>query len=397
MKLLIATDHTYLRYCNNVYDTYCFDRKFFDDYRKVFSQVEVICRMTEVKTLPQGALQSDGDDVRFSDIQNVHGMYWLLSSGLKCRHQVDSVVKKADAVIARVPSELGWIAVNSARRAGKPYMTEIIGNPLEGLKAVGTGIHYHVIAHLQAFRLKKMVKKAVAVSYVSRLDLPSLYPVISGTPYDYISSIRLDAKEISNPKVYIEAPKKIKIVFVASLLPYKRHKDLIYAFAQVLEHGIDGELHFAGNGILYEELQKLCKTLSVHDRTIFHGHISDKHKLISLLDSSDLFIIPSATEGLPRVVIEAMARGLPVIGSNVGGIPELVRNNDLFKVGDTNGLTELILRVIKNPERLTEMSRYSIQTAKQYSDEVLSPRRIRLYTILREKSETLKHSQNSKV
>jgi glycosyltransferase involved in cell wall biosynthesis len=397
MKLLIATDHTYLRYCNNIYDTYCFDRKFFDDYRKVFSQVEVICRMAEVKTLPDGALQSDGNGVRFSGIPNVHGIFWILSGGIKYRHHVDSVVRKADAVIARVPSELGWIAVNSARRAGKPCMTEIIGNPLEGLKAVGKGIHYHVIAHLQAFRLKKMVKKATAVSYVSRLDLPSLYPVISGTPYDYISSIRLDAKEISNPKVYIEAPKKIKIVFVASLLPYKRHKDLIYAFSQLAKYGIEGELHFAGNGILYEELHNLCKKLSIIDKVVFHGHISDKHKLISLLDSSDLFIIPSATEGLPRVVIEAMARGLPVIGSNVGGIPELVRNNDLFKVGDTNGLTELILRVIKYPECLNEMSLYSIETAIQYSNEVLSPRRIRLYKILREKSEILESSQNIKL
>jgi glycosyltransferase involved in cell wall biosynthesis len=57
---------------------------------------------------------------------------------------------------------------------------------------------------------------------------------------------------------------------------------------------------------------------------IFHGAVHDRRRIRDLLDSADLFVQPSRTEGLPRALVEAMARGLPAIGSDVGGIPELL-------------------------------------------------------------------------
>jgi glycosyltransferase involved in cell wall biosynthesis len=387
VRLLIATDHHFVTYGSQVFDTYCFDRGFFQEYRKVFDSLEVLCRTSPVDSLPSGAQRSDGDGVRFLHAPSVHGIAWLLIGGIKCRQLALKAVARSDAVVGRIPSQLGWLSCRSAQKMGKPYMVELIGNPLEGLPAIGRGIHYKAIAHWQARRARQLVRDATAVSYVSRLKLPKLYPVNNGTPWDSISSIRLDPREITCPRSFTKSPERIRLILVASLLPYKRHEDLIRAFKLARARSMEGELHLAGDGALRNRLKELSKHLQIEKEVYFHGHIAERKILVELLDSCDLFVMTSATEGLPRVVLEAMSRGLPAIGTRAGGIEELIRETELFEVGDVESLAELLLSLSRDPERLSEMSRYSVRTASNYSSEHLSPKRLRLYRHLREAAE----------
>ena len=88
----------------------------------------------------------------------------------------------------------------------------------------------------------------------------------------------------------------------------------------------------------------------------FLGQLPAGEMVRAQLDKADLFILPSKTEGLPRALVEAMARALPCIGTTVGGIPELLPSEDLVPPGDVKALAETIEDVLRRPERLAKMS-----------------------------------------
>ncbi|MEO1187019.1 MAG: glycosyltransferase, partial [Cyanobacteria bacterium J06636_27] len=99
-------------------------------------------------------------------------------------------------------------------------------------------------------------------------------------------------------------------------------------------------------------------------------------------------------EGLPRAMIEAMARGLPCIGSTVGGIPELLPSEDMVTPGDINALAQKIRQVVTNPERMASMSVRNLEKAKNYQDVVLQKRRIAFYSHVREKTQSWLYQRN---
>ena len=83
-------------------------------------------------------------------------------------------------------------------------------------------------------------------------------------------------------------------------------------------------------------------------------------------------------------MIEAMARGLPCIGSTVGGIPELLSENDMVPPGDVIALARKIQEVVQDPQRMVAMSRRNLEKAREYRDEVPQQRRIEFYQYVRE-------------
>jgi glycosyltransferase involved in cell wall biosynthesis len=99
-----------------------------------------------------------------------------------------------------------------------------------------------------------------------------------------------------------------------------------------------------------------------------------------------MFVMPSRSEGLPRAMVEAMARGLPCIGSRVGGITELLPLEDTVPVGDPGALANAIQTVLRDPKRLERMSERNLATASEYRADVLRARRIAVYRYLRDRT-----------
>jgi glycosyltransferase involved in cell wall biosynthesis len=87
-------------------------------------------------------------------------------------------------------------------------------------------------------------------------------------------------------------------------------------------------------------------------------------------------------------MVEAMARGLPCIGSSVGEIPELLPSEDLVPPGDVAALANKIREVATDPERMARMSARNLEKAKEYRDELLQDQRIAFYRYVREQTET---------
>jgi glycosyltransferase involved in cell wall biosynthesis len=111
------------------------------------------------------------------------------------------------------------------------------------------------------------------------------------------------------------------------------------------------------------------------------------------LDQADLFILASYQEGLPRAMIEAMARALPCIGSTVGGIPELLAPEDIVPPGDVAALSAKIREVVTNPERMARMSARNLEKAKEYTNEILRERQIAFYNYVRKSTQDWLNAQ----
>ena len=125
---------------------------------------------------------------------------------------------------------------------------------------------------------------------------------------------------------------------IGRLSPEKGVDVMLQAWARLVERGHDGTLVLAGDGQERERLEQLAETLHVTERCRFLGHLDAPDQLYPLLD---LMVIPSRTEGLPNVFLEALRHGVRVVSTRVGAIPDLVGDSTLATLVDIEDPTAL--------------------------------------------------------
>jgi glycosyltransferase involved in cell wall biosynthesis/peptidoglycan/xylan/chitin deacetylase (PgdA/CDA1 family) len=153
------------------------------------------------------------------------------------------------------------------------------------------------------------------------------------------------------------APHPKRIAMVACLREEKRIDVLIAAAPRILERHPDAEFVIVGDGRCRAELEALARSTGVFERFQFLGHRDD---VPVVLADADVFVLPSESEASPNVIIEAMAAGLPVVASRVGGIPELVGEGftgRLVPAADRHALADALLDLLDHPERAAAFGR----------------------------------------
>ena len=141
-------------------------------------------------------------------------------------------------------------------------------------------------------------------------------------------------------------PSRRYITMVARLHPVKDHRTLFHAFAEIAPMRPDVDLLLVGDGSLREALEQLAEELGIGARVQFLGVRND---VASLLAASDVFTLTSVSEAASITLLEAMASGLPVVVTNVGGNPEIVRDGVdglLAPRGDSHAIAAALLRVL---------------------------------------------------
>jgi len=144
------------------------------------------------------------------------------------------------------------------------------------------------------------------------------------------------------------SPGTVVISVIARLTYEKGHLVLLEALGR-LKDSIDFRLIIAGDGEEKDSIEKAAERYGIKDKVIMAGFLND---IPSLMNISDIIILPSLSEGVSRVLIEAMSFGKPVIASDLPAIREIITDKAsglLFKKGDAAPLSEKILFLLKNP------------------------------------------------
>ena len=181
---------------------------------------------------------------------------------------------------------------------------------------------------------------------------------------------------------------KVRLVTICRLVEKKGVEYGIRAVAELAKTQPNIEYHIIGDGRLKNQLQQLVLELNVGNLVKLHGW-QQQSEIINFLKSSDIFLAPSVTsregdqEGIPVVLMEAMARGLPVVSTQHSGIPELVKDGVsgfLVPERDVDGLVEKLNYLIEHPEVWSEMGRAGRMYVQEHHDiHKLNDRLVEIY------------------
>lgn len=147
----------------------------------------------------------------------------------------------------------------------------------------------------------------------------------------------------------------VKLLFVGAMGKLKGETDLADAVKIIAEEYTNFRVSFLGFGS--ENLQNYCKKLQIENFIEFVGAVSLNERL-AFFENADIFVLPTYAEAMPMAVIEAMAAGLPIVSTTVGGIPELVSEAEegfLIEPANAEKLAEKLSILIKNKELRVEM------------------------------------------
>jgi glycosyltransferase involved in cell wall biosynthesis len=389
MKVVVALEARFDRTPDGaIWTLVGFAYPFWRRYLDVFDEVCAVARVRDVPHVPSDWQRADGEGVSFFPIPYYIGPWQYLLKAWAVEQAARNSVGSMDAVILRVGGQIASCIKPLLFQTGHPYGVEVVADPYD-VFAPGS-----IKSPLRPFlrwysppRLRELCFKACAASYVTEEALQKRYPC----PNFSVSASTVQLTEesfVSEPRSYQEKTDPFTLIFVGTMAQlYKAPDVLINAVAVCVREGLNLEFVLVGDGQYRGELEALAQKLGLDKRVRFLGQLPSGEAVRSRLDQADLFILPSHQEGLPRAMIEAMARALPCIGSTVGGIPELLPAEDMVSAGDVEALARKINEVVTNPQRMTEMSARNLETAKKYRDEFLQKKRIAFYRHVQEITE----------
>lgn len=349
-------------------------------YLLVFDRVSIVARVSDADGCPRGASQVDGDRVAVARVPHYAGLRGYLQAAGRVRRVVRNSILGDCAVILKAGSNLADVAFGCLRPMRRPYAVEVVGDPFE---VFGPGVVDHPLRPLLRFLLTRRQRRhcrgAIAAAYVTARALQERYPCPHYTVG--VSDVQLPAApsmcsdRIAARIVSDRGMGPFRIVTVGSLAQrYKGTDVLIRALAMSVRDGLDATLTIVGDGQYRPELERLTGKLGLRSKVSFSGCLAGPDAVAAVLDESDLFVLASRTEGLPRALLEAMSRGLPCIASAVGGVPELLPATCLVPAGDVSALHRRLMAIAREPASRLQMSRQNRQTARGFEAAVLRPR-----------------------
>ena len=368
---------------------------FWTRYLEVFERVVVAARTADDKA--DGFAPVDGPGVEVLPLPDYRGPWGYLRARPRLERALAAGVARADAICLRAP---GPIAALACRLSGeRPFGVEVVGDPLDSLsRGAVQSVLRPAARALLARALRRMCRQAVAAAYVTDSALQRRYPPGGWTTsYSsieleddaFVAEAELVQRRATAADDHTGTPARPwRLVFVGSLAQlYKGPDVLIDALALCRARGIEMTLTIVGDGAHRPALEARARARGVGAAVRWAGQLRPGAAVRQALDTADLFALPSRQEGLPRALIEAMARGVPSVATRVGGIPELLPGERLVPPGDARALAQAIGRLCAAPKQLVAIGRRDFAVARHYGAGVLRPRRRAFYERLRAAAE----------
>lgn len=311
------------------------------------------------------------------EVLNLSNFKGILFNQRKAKKQIAEAVKNNDYVVARLPSFIGQIAFDEAKKQNKICIVEVVACAWDAFW--NHSIPGKLMAPMMYKATKKRVKQSEYTIYVTNNFLQNRYPTegeniscsnVALTSFDSNVLIkRLEKIENMNFK------DKIIIGTTAAVnVKYKGQSYIIKALAKLKNEGYTNyEYQLVGGGD-QKYLKDLAKKYNVENQIKFMGAIKHKN-IFQWLDTIDIYAQPSRQEGLPRALIEAMSRALPSIGANTAGIPELLHQEFIFSNTKKNigEISSLLKSMNKKTMKDEAMANY--QEAQNYDKELIEKKR----------------------
>lgn len=368
MKLGFYHDVPLIHSDGNYYST-GFTASIWKRYLTVFPELVVTSRVTDLD--PEGYNLSSAEGVEFKPVKLYRGPKSLFTSYFQIRKEIQESLRSVDAAIVRLPSVLGWIAYAQAKKLHLPVLVELVGCPWDAYRSLGS--IGKAVAPIAFQITRAQVRKARFVIYVTEHFLQQRYPSNGRTVG--ISNVEVSSKDynsLTRVKRTLSDAGPIRIGSVGQVnLKYKGFKTALEAVSQLRREGRNVHLELVGGGNQHELIRQASE-LSISEFLTMRGRL-EPNEVNQWMESLDIYIQPSLSEGLPRAAIEAMSVGVPVVLSDAGGHGELVDQSRLFNAGDARDLSNKITAVVDGDMAID--SRRSYKTALRYSSSILNARR----------------------
>ena len=264
----------------------------------------------------------------------------------------------------------GWLAVAARYLLG--------GRCIIKLRTGRSGYEKHCSSGLARWQFSTLLRLADCIVVVNReverfvlaLGIPATrvvrIPNAVETSQFYPAS---GAEEMATRRRLDLPAGKTIVLYVGRLEPVKGLDILLRAWALLPEHvRVNALLLIVGGGPEHEKLLGLADSLGVHESVLLTG---SKQDVRDYYWAADIFVLPSRAEGLSNAMIEAMACGLPVVASNVGGAPDMVeegKNGTLFEAESHNELAQKLASMFAMQNRWIEMGALARQSVELYAD-----------------------------
>lgn len=180
------------------------------------------------------------------------------------------------------------------------------------------------------------------------------------------------------PKSTYDFSEKIEIIHIGRFADAKNHSNLVDAIWLIHTKYRNIHLSCYGKGELFDEINMKIKRLGMEEFVTLHGVKTDVY---SYLSRSDIFVLPSLWEGAPITIIEAMASGLPIVTTDVGGIGEYIIDNitGIIVNIDPQSIAKGIEKLIIDQSLRTRLGHNALMNSKRFSSQVMADGYVRLY------------------
>ena len=380
MKALFAHDHRFILSDGEVWSESQFEATLWTRYLNHFHTLTVAARCGRV---PAGKTVTDLERssrprVAFELFANLSSARGLTLARPAARARMAALVARHQAVIARLPSEIGLLAIDAAQRSGTPFAVEVVGCPWDGLVNYGS-LAGKIYAPLAMQRMRRAVGASNHALYVTKSFLQARYPSCAANTVVASNVILSDVADaaLAKRKARIKAGQAgvLKLGLIGTLRGRFKGIQTVLAALEAERGALpDAALHVLGGGDP-TPWRAEADARGIGDIVHFDGTRPAGQPVLDWLDGVDLYLQPSLKEGLPRALIEAMSRGLPAIASTIAGIPELLPAEDLIVPGDAARLGALLRQRAGDQAWMLDRAERNFAEAQEYREEVLATRR----------------------
>jgi len=204
--------------------------------------------------------------------------------------------------------------------------------------------------------VSEFLKRQTCAEFSIRNDIETIYNFIDPDRY------KLDGN--SSPKSSIDNSSLKTLMHISNFRAVKRIPDVMKVFKKVSEQ-INARLMLVGDGPDCNIAANMAHEMGISDRVVFAGIVDE---VSAVLQEADVLLLPSETESFGLVALEAMAAGVPVVASNVGGLPEVVSHGEcgfLAQLGDTDAMAAHVIQILNGDKPYNEYSKNAVSIASE--------------------------------